>query len=258
MSTVVAVLLVVVVGALLALFIRSRARDEKRREALRLDSLEQFASHVQSETEHTRALVARQLHDELGGLFVASKMDLDWIARRVPAGDEALKSKLAQVSTALDAGLAIKRRLVERLHPSILDHLGLYAALQWQLEELCTAASVRAIAKLPDDDPGISPESAIVLFRIEHDAIARALGTGGITLVELEARIADGNFEMSVADDASQPATASGERGRPWSWSLLHRAQGLGGTCTIEGRPGGGTRVVVRVPAGRLARPTSD
>ena len=198
------------------------------------------------------------MHDELGGLFVASKMDLDWVARRVPAGDEALKSKLAQVSTALDAGLAIKRRLVERLHPSILDHLGLYAALQWQLEELCTAAAVRGIARLPDEDPGFSAESGIVLFRIEHDAIARALGASATTLVELEARIADGNFEMSIADDAREPALAPSAPARPWSWALSHRARGLGGSCTIEARPAGGTRVLVRVPVGRLSGATAD
>jgi signal transduction histidine kinase len=258
MSTVVAILLVIAIGVLAAVFMRSKARDEQRREVLRLQSLEQFAIHVQSETEHTRALVARQLHDELGGLFVASKMDLDWIARRVPAGDEALKSKLAQVSTALDTGLAIKRRLVERLHPSILDHLGLYAALQWQLDELCTPAGVRGIAKLPDADPGFSPESTIVLFRIEHDAIARALGTGGVTLVEVEVRVADGKFEMSIADDAPGIASGADVPVRPWSWSLSHRAQGLGGSCTIEPRPVSGTRVLVRVPVDRLSRATGD
>lgn len=252
MLTAIAVLLVIVVALLLAWFTRSRVRDAQRRQALRLESLEQFASHLQAETEQARALVARQLHDELGGLFVASKMDLDWIARRVPAGDEALKSKLAQVATALDTGLAIKRRLVERLHPSILDHLGLYAALQWQLDELCAAAGVRGIAQLPDDDPGFSPGSAIVLFRLEHDAIARALALGGITVVELEARITDGNFEMSIADDAPPAASAADAPVRPWSWSLSHRAQGLGGSCTVESRPAGGTLVRVRIPAERL------
>lgn len=252
MATVIVVLLAIVVVAVLAWSIRFKQRDEQRRNALQLESLEQFASHIQSESEQARALVARQLHDELGGLFVASKIDLDWVARRIPAGDAALKSKLAQVSTALDTGLAIKRRLVERLHPSILDHLGLYPALQWQLDELCAAAGVRGIAKLPDDDPGFSPESAIVLFRIEHDAIARALGMGGTAVVELEAGIIDGTLEMTIADDGTPVASGVDAPVRPWFWSLSHRAQGLGGSCTVEPRPAGGTLVRVRVPAGRV------
>jgi signal transduction histidine kinase len=237
--------------AAVAVFLWLRERANRTRLEGRLESLEAFASEVQSATERDRAEISRSMHDQIGGILVASKMDLDWVGRRLPAVDETVRAKLAQVASALDSGLAIKRGFVERLRPSILDHLGLFAALQWQLTELSNAAGLESTATVADVDPGFSAESAIRVFRIAHAAIEHALHAPEVGLIELDARINGEIFELDVTDDGAAPSAPPSA----WLSAISHRAESLGGTCTSERRADGGTRVSVRIPVARLMRP---
>lgn len=243
--------IVALATALLAYFLARGARAAERRASARVASLETFAARAQTQTERDRAEIARDMHDQLGGLLVAAKMDLDGVARRLGPADEAARAKLAQVSASLDSGLAMKRRLVERLRPSILDHLGLFAALQWQLSEMCTAAGLECTAQVPDADPGYAADAAIVVYRLGHDAIARAIAAAEVSLIELDANVVADALELKLTDDGANavadPAQAE------WLWALNHRAEGLGGSCRLERRPDGGTRLHLRIPTARLA-----
>jgi signal transduction histidine kinase len=242
-----------VIVVLLVVLITAWATNVRRRKGdtalvARTRALQTYAQYVQATTEQVRSEVARELHDELGGLFVVSKMDIDWITRQLPDADEALKAKLTQLSSSLDAGLAIERRLVERLHPSILDHLGIYAALQWQLKESCTAVGVAAVSRVPDDGPTLPATAAIIVFRVGQDAIARALAAKDVSRIELDAGIVAGAFELTIADNGRAPGPAH----ELLAWSVSQRAGSFGGTSVIEDRPDGSSRVVVRIPVTRL------
>ena len=230
-----------------------RERAAKRGLVARVASLEAFAADVQVSTERERALIARELHDQFGGIFVASKMDIDLISRRLVADDESAKAKLSQVSAALDAGLTLKRRLVERLHPSILDHLGLYAAMQWQLGELCAAAGRECTARVPEGDPGFSADAAIAVYRIAEQAISQALACKETSLVELDAVAGSDALDLVITDDGGSPADSvvlpvDGMR----LTALSQRTESLGGACRAERRPDGGTRISIRFPLSRL------
>ena len=228
-------------------------RAEYQRLAARAVSIEAFASRVQESTERERATIAREMHDELGGIFVASKMDLDLIGRRLVAEDAAVRTKLAQVSTALDAGLAVKRRLVERLHPSILDHLGLYAALQWRLADMCAASGRECTARVPDGDPGFAADGAIAVYRIAEQAMSRALASHETSLLELDASTRDDELHLAITDDGGSTGDAPPQPpDSEWLSTLVHRTESLGGSCSIGRRPDGGTRVSVRIPLSRL------
>lgn len=230
---------------------RERARHQPL--AARAASLEAFAAGVQASTEQERATIAREMHDQLGGIFVSSKMDIDLVSRRLAADDAVVKAKLAQVSASLDAGLALKRRLVERLHPSILDHLGLYAALQWRLAEMCAAAGRECTARVPEGDPGFSTDAAITVYRIAEQAISGALASNETSLVELDASAADDELHLAITDDSGSPGDATA---RPvtgaWLSTLAHRTESVGGRCSAERRPDGGTRISIRIPFLRL------
>ena len=233
-----------------------RQRVEYLRLVARAASLEAFASRVQVSTEQERAAIAREMHDQLGGIFVASKMDLDLIGRRMPAEDAIAKAKLAQVSASLDAALAFKRSLVERLHPSILDHLGLYAALQWRLAEMCAAAGRECSARVPEGDPGFAADAAIAVYRIGEQAMARALASNETTVLELDANTQADELHLAFTDDggASADAPAPPLDGA-WLATLALRTESLGGSSSAERRPDGGTRISIRFPLSRLRAP---
>lgn len=243
---------VVIASGVAILLTRRNERAMRSRLEARIASMEAFASHIQSATERDRAEISRSMHDQMGGIFVASKMDLDWIGRRLPTADDAVRAKLAQVAAALDSGLAIKRGFVERLRPSVLDHLGLFAALQWQLNEMCTGANLESTATVSDVDPGFSPDSAIRVFRIAHDAIVHAIAAPEVSLIELDAAIDGQSFEMAITDDGAAPPTGPDHA---WVMPLTFRAESLGGSCAAERRPDGGTRIKVRIPVARLLQP---
>ena len=117
--------------------------DKKRLEALveeRTAALSELSNHLQVVREEEKSKLARDLHDELGGILVSAKMDVDWVEQRLKERDPDAAAKLERAQQALDDGVQIKRRIIEELRPTLLDNLGLSAALDWQVHEICNAA----------------------------------------------------------------------------------------------------------------------
>jgi CHASE3 domain sensor protein len=103
----------------------------------RTDELNELSTHLQRSTEEDRAALARDLHDELGGILTSAKMDLEWLRTHATHAPEALRH-FVQLSEMLDEAVSIKRRVVENLRPSLLDNLGLAPALEWYITEHST------------------------------------------------------------------------------------------------------------------------
>ena len=138
--------LVVLVGALLgARHAPARAGDARHsaraiasstaRVQQRTAMLFHLSSSLQKVAEREKAALARELHDELGGLLVATKIDVSWLRKRVDDGSEATKLRWERVLRCMDEGLALKRRVIESLRPTLLDNVGLVAALRWLVDE---------------------------------------------------------------------------------------------------------------------------
>jgi signal transduction histidine kinase len=211
-----------------------------------------LVTYLQNEFEHERARVARELHDELGGMLVAAKMELAAVERRVSPDDATLRSQLARLTAALDAALAFERRLVERLRPSILDHVGLYAALRWQLQETCDQAGLPFRAQLPAEEARWVPDAATALFRIQQSALLNIIERASAKAVEFRVDVSASVLEMRIADDgSSRPPDASDPRGSLGVRLMHQRAEALGGTLSRQAGPEG-VVVSVRVPLVRL------
>src|SRR6202163_4861603 len=119
---------------------RPESRAEKALEA-RTRELSELSTHLQNFAEKERSEIARNLHDELGGLLTAAKMDLSWLQARP---DQPLSAqRLAQLGDALDEAMNVKRRVVEHLRPSLLDHFGLATALRAHVDATCARANLK-------------------------------------------------------------------------------------------------------------------
>ena len=113
----------------------------------RTAQLSELSSNLQNVQEAEKAKLARDIHDELGSILVSARMDVSWVQRRVEPLDPTAAQKLARASSTLDEGVQIKRRIIEDLRPTLLDNLGLAAALSWHVKR-----GVRARrARLPSD-----------------------------------------------------------------------------------------------------------
>ena len=107
--------------------------------AQRTEELASLSAFLQTHYEQEKARLARQLHDELGGILTPAKMDLSWLESRL-GGDAQYRERMARLAALIDQGIDLKRRVIEELHPSLLDHLGLAAALQWYVDTLTAYA----------------------------------------------------------------------------------------------------------------------
>src|SRR3984885_15154680 len=152
-----------------------RQSDLERLVARRTEELSELSTHLQSIAEQEKSLLSRELHDELGGLLIAARMDVSWIEDRVSSGDAAVLEHFRRVHEALQAGVELKRRVVENLRPSLLDNLGLFAALRWQVADTCGRAGLRCLEHYPPEDLPLSPEAAITVFRIVQEALNNIL-----------------------------------------------------------------------------------
>jgi signal transduction histidine kinase len=107
-----------------------------------LNNTFEMVAHFQQLAEHDKTLLARELHDELGGLLIGAVMDLGLLAPRVAAMDEDFQHRIGRVRQALGGAIAWTRRITEELHPTLLDNVGLFAASRWLLKNACHRTDV--------------------------------------------------------------------------------------------------------------------
>lgn len=214
-----------------------------------------FAAYLQLTTERERAAIARELHDDVGGVLAAAKIELDVIGRQIPAGADDVHHRLGRLVSALDTGLAVERRLVERLRPSVLDHLGLYVALRWQVTGQCSRAGRRGEFVARGIEPTYLPDTAVLVLRMVEDAVAHALSQRGTTAVEVEVQSVENCLEVQVRYDGGRGTEGSESAdARLRGWAASERAGSLGGECMVSPGPEEGSSMRLRIPLANLER----
>jgi signal transduction histidine kinase len=221
----------------------ARTRDSAV-DSARSQELEDLIRHLQSTSEFERATLAKELHDELGGLITAAKMDMQWLSAHIggsldPAGDEKFRS----VMQMLNQAMMLKRRVVEALRPSLLDHFGLAVALRSHFEEQCKRAGLECITTLPEEPLELAAPTQLTLFRIAQESLTGILARGTARHVELVIEATESGYSMLIGDDG-QPA-------EDMSHSLVamrYRVKIVGGTLEAEASPEQGNRIRVYVP----------
>ena len=214
----------------------------------RTRELSALSSHLQSLAEKEKSALARTLHDELGGLLTAAKMDLSWLQSRVetPAHQE----RLAQLGSVLDEAMGLKRRVVEDLRPSLLDHFGLATALRAYVESVCAKANMQPDIRVPEDGEPIPKDVAITLFRIVQEGLSNIVRHSGAQHVTLELATGGGTYAITLQDDGRGFHLNSERDGWPHGiMGMQHRVRALGGRFSLASAPGHGTTLRIVIPA---------
>jgi signal transduction histidine kinase len=209
--------------------------------------LSALSTHLQELAEKEKSELARNLHDELGGLLTAAKMDVSWLQARLLA-DAELQQRLQQLGNVLDEAMDVKRRVVEELRPSLLDHFGLAVALRAYLESV-SAKSGLACEVIIGGEEDIPKDIAIGLFRVVQEALTNVVRHAAARKVRLELT-GDGRvYSLKLADDGSGIDLTSPDF--RWTHGLAgmrHRVKALGGQLALRSAPGQGTVLDVQVP----------
>ncbi|MEU6795801.1 histidine kinase [Nonomuraea wenchangensis] len=196
--------------------------------------------------EEERRRLRRDLHDGLGPTLAALTMRAE--AAHDLVADEGARKLLAEIVDDAETALADVRTLVDGLRPPALDSLGLIGALRAHAAR--QPSGLRVDVHAPDDLPALPAATEAAAYRIATEALANTRRHAAAARAWLRVELADGTLRLEISDDGrGLPGSDPGESGVGLP-SMRERATELGGSCTIDGRPGGGTRVRVELPAG--------
>jgi signal transduction histidine kinase len=216
----------------------------------RTRELSALSNHLQALSEREKSDLARKLHDELGGLLTAAKMDLSWLQSRLEG--VAIQERLAQLGGVLDEAMDLKRRVVEELRPSLLDHFGLPTALRAHVESTCAKAGLASQIVVEHTCESMPKDSTIALFRVVQEGLSNIIRHAQAKTVKLELSGDERHCIVTLADDGQGFDVRSPQF--RWSHGLMgmrQRAEALGGRLQIQSTVGGGTRVRVDIPISR-------
>jgi signal transduction histidine kinase len=196
------------------------------------------------------------LHDELGGLLIAVKMDISWLQKHSPGASEPdMKGRWTRVLQALDEGVDFKRRVVENLRPTLLDNMGLLPAARWITQETCTRAGLRYVDIYPEEEPELIEDAAIMIFRLLQESLTNIVKHAHATEVRVEITMDASDLTVAVTDNGlgidSDRREAVGSHGLA---TMRHRVRSFGGSIEIGTPPEGGTRVRARLPLAHILR----
>jgi signal transduction histidine kinase len=216
--------------------------------ALREFESSALIAHIQTATENQKALLARELHDELGGLLVGAVMDLAWAEQHLSAPAAELRQKLVRARQTLAAAIDLKRKLIEDLRPTLLDNVGLFAALRWHLQATCNLGAMACTISLPDEERRFLPHVPIALFRIVQEAFA---------VIVAQCRPAATDFTVTATDDSLTlrfvskrgPAEETDAVLEPHALAAVrYRTNALGGVFTYGAEPSQGIHIAATFP----------
>ncbi len=217
--------------------------------------LEALSTRVASAQEQERERLSRELHDGLGQALTAVKLDVAAAARELSRNEAAAKAHLESARALIDEGMDEVQRIVLHLRPPALDSLGLTAALNACAREIAEASGLEVTVETARFGRRLPAEVETALYRIGQEALTNAVKHAKAQRVEVTLAEEGEQVHMMVADDGVgfDPAEmARGERSvdRVGLLSMERRAAEVAGTLHIDSKPGEGTRVHVRVPAG--------
>ncbi|MGZ3454380.1 MAG: sensor histidine kinase [Polyangiales bacterium] len=219
------------------------------------EQLRAFSARLDEVREEERTHIAREIHDQLGQLLTAIKMDLAWIMRRASGtgvmtlSNEALIEKLGDVSQLTDELTAQVRRIAADLRPALLDDIGLGVALSWRAEQFAARTNIACAVRSAIDDQALSRDVATTVYRIFEEALTNVARHAQARTVDAELEESGGALVLHVRDDGKgiQPQDIV----NPHSLGLLgirERARRLGGTASFARAEPSGTVVTLRLP----------
>ncbi len=261
------VLVLVLAACLIYQYLHRRAAqtEQLRLQKIKLEyeveertrELVELSTHLQSVAEREKAGLARELHDELGGLLVGARMDISWTEQHLTTADQDMRQRLNRVQQNLSAAIDLKRRIIEELRPTLLDNVGFLAALRWQMKETFTRAGLTCNEYFPDEEPKLTSDAAISLFRIAQEAFSNLIKHSAAKAVDVTLDIDEDMVVFRIKDDGKGVSSANSPSGVHVLASMRHRVRALGGTFDISGAADGGI-LDVRIPASRALRPLPE
>jgi len=217
---------------------------------LQREQLRALAERLQCVREEDRKKVARDLHDQIGQILTAIKMDMTWMSRHLPESEGGVLARLTESIQLINDGVKAVRTICSGLRPGVLDDLGLAAAIEWQASEFATRNDVQCLVSVPPVDLHLDGDRATAAFRIFQECMTNVIRHAKAKSVHVTLCQEEEYILLVVEDDGIGfcESNLSNTLGSLGLLGMKERAQFCGGDVQISSTPGKGTKVAIRVP----------
>jgi PAS domain S-box-containing protein len=235
------------------LVINSDITERKRGEEsliLQREQLRALAERLQLVREEDRKQVARDLHDQIGQILTAIKMDMMWMTRHLPESETDVLARIKESIQLLNDGVKTVRAICSGLRPGVLDDLGLAAAIEWQASDFAARNDIPCQVSVPPVDLHLDGDRATATFRIFQECLTNIIRHAQAKSVRIALYQQEESILLIVEDDGIgfHESGLSNALGSLGLLGMKERAQFCGGDVDISTSPGNGTTVTVRVP----------
>lgn len=213
------------------------------------EQLRELSQHLEFVREEERTKLAGEIHDELGQLLTGLKIDVSWMARRLPKGEKSLAEKTRTMNELIDEAVQTVKRISSELRPGVLDHLGLTAAIEWQAQELAERTEISFEFKSSPKEIVLDGGRSTTIFRICQEALTNVIRHADASKVKIALRKEPGRIVLRINDNGK--GIEEGQLSDSKAFGLIsmrERARSWGGDVKINGSPGKGTVVAVTIP----------
>ena len=212
------------------------------------EQLRRLSAGIMTGQEKERAYLARELHDELGQMLTALRMEAVWIKKRVEAQDPAAADRALTMCELIDKTIEEVRGLAIRLRPGVLDHLGLVEAIEWCTADFEKRYDIACVFEYTDG-PEIRGSVATAAYRITQEALTNVARHASATRAEVNMTATDGHLKLCIQDDGTgfNPDDL-GEADGLGMANMRERANLVGGSLEVKSSAGNGTEIVFDVP----------
>ncbi|MGO9951258.1 MAG: ATP-binding protein [Dissulfurispiraceae bacterium] len=236
--------------------LRKKAEEDRQKATIALkeshEQLRHLAAHLQTVREEERKRTALEIHDELGQNLTALKMELSRIDAKLAntLGNKAIAEQLHTAISHVSATIGTVNQICTNLRPTLLDHVGIEAAIEWQAEEFQKESGVECAVDFDSGMLTVDKDIANALFRVFQEALANVLKHSQATKVEASLKKKDGKLVLEIHDNGV--GVTKKQTSKRHSFGLLGMREllhFLGGTLSVEGKGQNGTTVTVIIPA---------
>lgn len=232
--------------------IRNSKESEKELKQL-TEQLRSLSAHLQNVREEEQRRIAREIHDELGQQITGLKMDLSWVMKRIHSNEDHIKMEdhLKHMNKLLDETVVTIRKISSELRPSILDDLGLVAALDWQSIEFEKRYNIPVRFTSKGEVDKLDPATMIGLFRMYQESLTNIARHAAATQVTSSFEAGTLALVLTITDNGKGfDVSKSKQKKTLGLLGMNERVLLMGGTLSIESVPGKGTSVRISVPVG--------
>ena len=236
--------------------LEQRVRERTLALTQALGQMRDLQAHLDRVREDERTRIAREIHDELGSLLVGLKMDVSWLEKRL-IDQPQLRCKCHDMRGLIDGAVDNVGRIITDLRPSILDHQGLWATLEWQVQDFMDASELPCKWSM-DIAPGLAApqgDFATAVFRIFQEMLSNVARHAQASEVQIRVRATASDLTLLVKDNGKGAPPSAFDRHDAYGvMGMRERAGHHGGWLQIDSRPGGGTQLILSMPMSAAAQ----